>query len=125
VWSTLCTEQRHKGDIACCSFRTGHKPQYGSSQYAKEERHNRLLHILGGTTPAPDWPRAVVSAPSSIALHASANVYVSESDPGTVISVPLSPGRQAYLVCIEGKRMPRVRAGSFQIETLAVMRQHL
>lgn len=33
----------------------GHEPQYGSSRYAKEDRHNKLLAILGGSKPAPQW----------------------------------------------------------------------
>ncbi len=33
----------------------GHTPQYGSSRYVKEDRHNKLLLILGGTTAAPSW----------------------------------------------------------------------
>ena len=35
--------------------RRGHEPQYGSSRYVKEDRHNKLLAILGGSKPAPKW----------------------------------------------------------------------
>ena len=31
-----------------------------------------------------------------------ANVFVSESDPGTKFTIPLAANRQAYLICIEG-----------------------
>lgn len=27
----------------------GHRPQYGSTVFDRPDRHNRLLHILGGT----------------------------------------------------------------------------
>ena len=47
--------------------RRGHEPQYGSSSYERQDRHNRLLHILGGTGARPDWPG--VHAPHSIKLH--------------------------------------------------------
>lgn len=80
--------------------RRGHVPQYGSSQYDKADRHNRLLHILGGTGAIPSWPS--VHSPNSIKLNQDANVFVSENDPGTRFDVPLGAGRQAYVVCIEG-----------------------
>ena len=35
--------------------RKGHTPQYGSNRYTKEDRHNKLLLILGGNSPAPSW----------------------------------------------------------------------
>ncbi len=47
--------------------RRGHVPQYGSSQYDKADRHNRLLHILGGTGAIPTWPS--VHSPNSIKLN--------------------------------------------------------
>eukprot|EP00195_Chlamydomonas_chlamydogama_P006945 CAMPEP_0202890082 /NCGR_PEP_ID=MMETSP1392-20130828/591_1 /ASSEMBLY_ACC=CAM_ASM_000868 /TAXON_ID=225041 /ORGANISM="Chlamydomonas chlamydogama, Strain SAG 11-48b" /LENGTH=281 /DNA_ID=CAMNT_0049573573 /DNA_START=241 /DNA_END=1085 /DNA_ORIENTATION=+ len=78
----------------------GHKPQYGSSTYDKEDRHNRLLQILGGTAPPPAWPN--VNRTHEININQDANVFVSESDAGTSFNIPLSHSRQAYLVCIEG-----------------------
>ena len=45
----------------------GHKPQYGSSQYSSTDRHNKLLHILGGTGSMPNWETA--SSKASIQLH--------------------------------------------------------
>ena len=46
----------------------GHEPQYGSTTYTAEDRHNRLLHILGGTGAAPAWP-GVHRAGECIRLH--------------------------------------------------------
>jgi hypothetical protein len=46
----------------------GHTPQYGSSQYVKADRHNRLLHILGGTEEAPAWDN-VNAGKDCIKLH--------------------------------------------------------
>ncbi|EFJ46541.1 hypothetical protein VOLCADRAFT_105456 [Volvox carteri f. nagariensis] len=80
--------------------RRGHDPQYGSSTYGKSDRHNRLLQILGGTGSPPAWPHTVNL--QSIRLHQDANIFVSESDPGTRFDVSLGPNRQAYLICIEG-----------------------
>lgn len=74
--------------VACC-------------RYKKGDRHNRLLQILGGTTPAPEWPNT--HRPSTIKINADANVCVSESDPGVSYEVALGAERQAYLVCIEGE----------------------
>eukprot|EP00877_Chromochloris_zofingiensis_P003934 jgi/Chrzof1/13541/Cz08g01120.t1 len=80
--------------------RKGHQPQYGSSEYTADDRHNRLLHILGGTGQPPAWPN--VYSPNSIKLHQDANVYVSENDPNVQHELLLRPQRQAYIVCMEG-----------------------
>lgn len=45
----------------------GHKPQYGSSEYQKGDRHNKLLHLLGGTGQIPDWDK--VQKGAGIVLH--------------------------------------------------------
>ena len=47
--------------------RRGHRPQYGSSKYSKADRHNKLLHILGGTGTMPSWETATAGA--GISLH--------------------------------------------------------
>ncbi|KAF8069394.1 quercetin 2,3-dioxygenase [Scenedesmus sp. PABB004] len=75
-------------------------PKYGSTRHAPGARRNRLLHLLGGTTPAPAWPR--VNGEGRQALHADANVFVCESDAGDAHDLELGPGRQAYLLCMEG-----------------------
>ncbi|PRW58902.1 pirin domain-containing [Chlorella sorokiniana] len=78
----------------------GHKPQYGSARYEKQHRHNKLLHLLGGTGAVPQWKN--IEAGEAIALHQDANVFASESDAGVSHDITLAAGRQAYLVCIEG-----------------------
>ena len=35
--------------------RKGHTPQYGSSRYTADDRHNKLLLILGGSKDTPTW----------------------------------------------------------------------
>lgn len=82
--------------------RRGHTPQYGSSTYTQDDRHNRLLHILSGVGAEPDWGESV-NRKGCIRLHADANVFVSENDAGVSYQLKLSPGRQAYLVCAEGE----------------------
>lgn len=47
--------------------RRGHKPQYGSSEYSKADRHNKLLHLLGGTGQLPEWDN--VQKGAGISLH--------------------------------------------------------
>jgi redox-sensitive bicupin YhaK (pirin superfamily) len=78
----------------------GHKPQYGSARYTKDDRHNRLLHVLRGTGASPAW-RGVHSI-TATRLQQDANVFVSESDAGSSFDLLLAPRRQAYLVCAEG-----------------------
>jgi redox-sensitive bicupin YhaK (pirin superfamily) len=101
-------QEMNDGDATCRFLqlwitpnRRGHTPQYGSTRYDKPDRHTRLLRILGGTGLAPAWPGA--HSPHSIALHADANIYVSESDPGTAFELSLGAGRQAYVALIEGQ----------------------
>lgn len=78
----------------------GLKPQYGSQTHDKSDRHNTLLHLLGGIGSLPAW--ADIGKPSSVVLQQDANVFVSEADAGVKFDVPLEKGRQAYVVCIEG-----------------------
>ena len=54
----------------------GHTPQYGSARYETADRHNRLLHLLGGTGEVPSWP-TVHRAGQCIQLHQDANIFVS------------------------------------------------
>ncbi|KAK9835159.1 hypothetical protein WJX81_002169 [Elliptochloris bilobata] len=79
--------------------RRGHAPQYGSAQFAPGDRRNRLLHILGGTGAAPAW---AVSSGSGIHLQQDVNVMVCEADASAAQAFALGPGRQAYLLTIEG-----------------------
>jgi quercetin 2,3-dioxygenase len=79
----------------------GHTPQYGSSRFTKEDRHNVLRHILGGTSAPPNWmPKHLLAA--SVNLHQDCNVFVSESDAGKEFDISLGQARQAYLLCLEG-----------------------
>ena len=80
----------------------GHKPQYGSSTYKQEDRHNKLLQVLRGTGKIPAWKG--VHSLHSITLHQDVNVFVSENDAGVKHELLLGPGRQAYMVCMEGER---------------------
>lgn len=81
--------------------RRGHTPQYGSKRFGKEDRHNRLLQILAGTTPPPAW--GVPAGTAAARLHADVNVYVSELDTDAApLELALGSGRQAYVVCVDG-----------------------
>lgn len=80
--------------------RPRHTPQYGSAVLDKASRHNRLLHLLGGTSAMPAWPQ--VSQPSATKLHQDCNVFVSEADAGQKLECPLAAGRQMYALCMEG-----------------------
>ncbi len=69
----LCAEM-NDGDKTCRFLqvwltpdRRGHEPQYGSERYTREDRHNKLLHLLGGTGRVPDWPN--LEAGKCIKLH--------------------------------------------------------
>jgi redox-sensitive bicupin YhaK (pirin superfamily) len=79
----------------------GHTPQYGSSKFTKEDRHNVLRHILGGSAKPPKWT-ADQAPTASVKLHQDCNVFVSESDAGKEFDISLGQGRQAYMLCMEG-----------------------
>ena len=76
------------------------KPQYGSRRHEAADRHNRWLHLLGGTGQVPSWKG--MSDPSDIRLHQDCNVIVMETDPEQTYEVTLDPGRRMYFVCMEG-----------------------
>eukprot|EP00892_Ulva_mutabilis_P006323 jgi/Ulvmu1/4062/UM019_0040.1 len=79
----------------------GHRPQYGSTVFSDGDRHNQLLHILGGTGEVPSWDK-VNKGSGNVKLHQDANVFVSEADANHAFEVLLGRARQAYLLCIEG-----------------------
>jgi redox-sensitive bicupin YhaK (pirin superfamily) len=79
----------------------GHEPQYGSLQTTPDQRRNRLLAILRGTGEPPAWHSAT-QHPAAPRLHQDAAVFVSQAEPGVSQEAVLEPGRQAYVVCIEG-----------------------
>jgi redox-sensitive bicupin YhaK (pirin superfamily) len=78
----------------------GLKPNYGSRIFNKEDRHNKIQHVL---TDFNKIEGEKDSGQGVIPIHQDCNIYVSEADPGVAQDFVLSKNRQAYLVCIEGK----------------------
>ena len=66
--------------------RRGHRPQYGSSEYSKADRHNKLLHLLGGTGQLPEWDN--VQKGGGISLH-QVCIYA-----GIFVAVPCYSGKE-------------------------------
>lgn len=62
--------------FGCRPDQRGHKPQYGSRVHAPEDRHNRLLHLLGGTGMPPAWNN-VHGVGQPITLHQACSVPIS------------------------------------------------
>lgn len=79
----------------------GHTPQYGSSQYQDADRANTLLQILYGTGTPPAWDN-ITRKGDPIHLHQDVNVFVSENQPHKQYTLPLAPGRAAYIINING-----------------------
>jgi redox-sensitive bicupin YhaK (pirin superfamily) len=71
--------------------RKGHTPAYGDHRFAWEGRENRWLHMVSG-------PRG--AAP--VRINQDANFYSLSLDAGREAAMAVAPGRQAYLVQIEG-----------------------
>ncbi len=70
----------------------GYQPNYGDYLFKKEERKNRWLNIVSG--PSGNAP---------VRIHQDANLFVGEFDEGKEFSFEVKPGRQAYVVQIEGR----------------------
>ncbi|MCH6264180.1 MULTISPECIES: pirin family protein [Neobacillus] len=71
--------------------RAGYEPNYGDYRFNWEDRHNQWLHMV--SSKEGDAP---------IKINQDANIYSLELEAGKEISFPVSAGRQAYLVQIEG-----------------------
>ncbi|KAG0557093.1 hypothetical protein KC19_11G101600 [Ceratodon purpureus] len=78
----------------------GLKPNYGSRVFKKEDRHNKLQHVL---TDFKRYENEKDLGEGVIPIHQDCNMYVSEADPGVNQDFLLAKKRQAYVVCIEGK----------------------
>ncbi|GBG81087.1 hypothetical protein CBR_g31644 [Chara braunii] len=79
--------------------RKGIPPNYGSRSFRKDDRHNKLHHVVtsyGRVGSQKDTGSGVIP------IHQDANIFVSECDPGVQIQFPLEAQRQAYMVCMEG-----------------------
>jgi redox-sensitive bicupin YhaK (pirin superfamily) len=71
----------------------GYQPNYGSCRFALEDRQDKWLHIAtGAENENPDAP---------IQIHADINAYAAILEKGP-LDFKVGPGRQAYLVMIEG-----------------------
>lgn len=69
------------------------QPQYGDYRFPWEDRKDQWLHMVSGTKEKGTAP---------VQIHQDANLYSLELDEGKEIGFSVSPGRQAYLVQIEG-----------------------
>ncbi len=71
--------------------KTGYEPNYGDYRFNWEERHNKLLHMVSGK-----------DGNAPIKINQDTNIYALELEEGKEIQFPISEGRQAYLVQVEG-----------------------
>ncbi len=65
---------------------------YGSYQYKKEQRENRLLNIVSSQ-----------DGNAEVKLHQDVNIFVSELETGKVLEFSINAKRQIYFVQIEGR----------------------
>lgn len=71
--------------------RKGNPPEYGDHEFHLEDRKNTWLHMV-----SPE------SGKAPIRLHQDVNLYALELEEDLETEFPVGPGRQAYLVQIEG-----------------------
>jgi redox-sensitive bicupin YhaK (pirin superfamily) len=69
----------------------GFTPQYQHKRTVKEDRRNKLLHVVSNEIEN-----------GTIQIHQDAHIYVSELDGGNQLTFDQKRARQSYLVCIEG-----------------------
>lgn len=74
--------------------KTGHTPNYGDFKFKVEDRENTWLPIATGVNNTES------TAP--IHIHQDINAYASILKDGKSIDFEVKPGRQAYLVMVEG-----------------------
>ena len=72
--------------------REGYPPQYGEERFAWQERTGRFLHLVSGEDK---------TAP--VRIHQDVNLYAAELLDGKLLEFDVRPGRQAYLVLVEGE----------------------
>jgi redox-sensitive bicupin YhaK (pirin superfamily) len=72
----------------------GLTPNYGSYQGSADARKNTLQHLVS------DVSNKSTSTP--VKIHQDVDAYAAELDLGGKVELDLAPGRQAYLLCIEG-----------------------
>lgn len=65
---------------------------YGSSEYKKEQRENKLLNIVSSQ-----------DGSAAVKLHQDVNIFVSELEKGSFLEFSINEKRQVYFVQIEGK----------------------
>ena len=87
--------------------KSGYRPNYGQALFTRKNRHNRLLQILSGNK---KFRGGVIPEEETIRLNQDVNIYVSEADPDYELNYTLEAGRQAYVVCIEGRLCSFFRA---------------
>ena len=68
------------------------KPNYGDMRFTADQRHNQWLQVVSGQ-----------QSEAPIKIQQDASIYVAELDQGQAIDFTVAPGRQAYLVQIEGQ----------------------
>ncbi|WP_415396630.1 pirin family protein [Sulfurimonas sp. CS5] len=64
---------------------------YGSYEYKKEQRENKLLHIVSSQ-----------DGSAAVKLHQDINIFVSELEEGKILEFHINEKRQVYFIQIEG-----------------------
>lgn len=113
----------------------GLPPNYGSSVRSAECRHNRWCHLVRDANTKPSDATASAAHPANgepsnagpalcdgpqaetVAVNADVNVYVAElHDSAHTLPLRLRPGRQGYLLCVEGGvRLDSVEGGGKEV----------
>ncbi|MCO5563639.1 hypothetical protein L7F22_017286 [Adiantum nelumboides] len=80
--------------------RKHYKPNYGSRVFMREDRHNKLHHVVTSYKNYINTEKD--EGVGIIPIHQDANIYIAELDKDFTQEFILQRRRQLYLVCIEG-----------------------
>eukprot|EP00250_Pteridium_aquilinum_P025935 c3191_g1_i1 orf=74-835(-) len=80
--------------------RKQYKPNYGSRVFKREDRHNKLHHVVTSYNNYNDAQED--EGMGIIPIHQDANIFISELDADFTQEFIVQRRRQLYLVCIEG-----------------------
>ncbi len=106
------TEPLHLLQIWIMPDARGHAPRHLQRTFDRDARKNVLLPVVAGQ-----------NGNGGLAIHQDAALYLSELDPGRVVSHTLAPGRRAYVfvtageLLVNGQRLGPSDAAAVEEET--------
>jgi quercetin 2,3-dioxygenase len=81
--------------------KSGLSPKYGSFQAPEKGPTNEVVHLVSENAASTTGEHGAVSAP--VQINQDVDVHAAELELGETVTMEIPAGRQAYLLCVEGK----------------------